>query len=151
MTVELIESDDRFSSERNIPTRATAGSAGFDLFAHVKTRVVLQPGDKAAISCGWKFNIPRGYEVQIRSRSGLAWKYEVVVLNSPGTIDSDYRGTVYIMLKNMSNDVFFVENGMRIAQAVLCELPKSEFVKLESGQLFDETERGDGKFGSTGK
>ena len=130
------------------PRYATTGSAGADLHAYLpKTKsVVIQPGDRELISTGLTVELPEGYEMQVRPRSGLAIKHGVTVLNSPGTIDSDYRGTVGVILINHGKEPFTVNHGDRIAQAVIAPVAQADEFELELVK-----ERGAGGFGSTGK
>ena len=130
-----------------LPHYMTTGSAGMDVRAAVSEDVVLGPGDRAAIETGLSFAIPPGYEMQVRPRSGLALKHGVTVLNSPGTIDSDYRGEVKIILINLGPESFAVKRGARIAQLVVAPVVQAYLREAES---LDETARGDGGFGSTG-
>ena len=131
-----------------LPTHATAGSAGFDLRAALEEPVTLEPLDRALIPTGLYFAIPAGYEVQIRPRSGLAMKHGITVLNTPGTIDSDYRGEIRVALINLSREPFTIEPGERICQMVLARYEQVEW--LETEQL-DDTDRGEGGFGHTGR
>jgi dUTP pyrophosphatase len=129
-----------------IPEYQTAGAAGFDL--HSVTKIMLHPGERGLISTGLAMEIEDGYELQIRPRSGLAHKYGITVLNAPGTIDSDYRGEIKVLLLNTSNETFTIQHGERIAQGVVQEVIKANF---EVVKHLTETERGKGGFGSTGK
>jgi dUTP pyrophosphatase len=131
--------------EAVVPELATLGSAGFDLAS--SERVELNTGTRAVIDTGISLEIPPGYEGQVRPRSGLAIKYGLTVLNAPGTIDSDYRGPVKVILHN-TGPKYLVEAGDRIAQLVIQKVPK---VKFESVEVLSETERGSGGFGSTGR
>ncbi|MCH2038730.1 MAG: dUTP diphosphatase [Rickettsiales bacterium] len=131
----------------DLPLYATSGSAGMDLHAAVESDVVLQPGERKLIPAGIAIALPVGYEAQIRPRSGLAYKHGLTVLNSPGTIDSDYRGELKILLVNLGNDAFTVERGMRIAQMVISSYIQVAVVPSEN---LEESERGAGGFGSTG-
>lgn len=135
----------------NIPEYKTEGSSGFDLEANFSLSVSKEPilikgGAVALIPTCLAFEIPRGFEIQVRSRSGLALKNSVFVLNSPGTIDSDFRGEVKVILFNASKEDFRVENNMRVAQAVLTKVEKAEF---EMAENLEETKRGEKGFGST--
>jgi dUTP pyrophosphatase len=134
------------------PEYATAGSSGFDLRANLKESVTLSPqGGFAIIPTGLFFEIPQNFEIQVRSRSGLAAKNQVAVLNSPGTIDSDYLGEVMVILINHGLNEFYVNHGDRIAQAVLCVVTAKNTVVLNKvNNITNNTERGSGKFGSTG-
>lgn len=128
-----------------IPQYKTSGSAGFDLYAIED--VEIQPGETKQIRTGLIFEIPEGYEIQIRPRSGMSLKTPLRISNAPGTIDSDYRGEVMIIAENTSIVPFSVEKGTRIAQGVLQKVPQAEFIEVER---VSETERGEGGFGSTG-
>lgn len=133
------------------PTKQTPGSAGYDLANGTAERISIHPGKHAIVRTGIKMQLPEGYEAQIRSRSGLAAKNGVMVLNSPGTIDSDYQGEVCVILYNAGADVFFVEPGARIAQMVINKLPDVSLNEIRSIDMFEDvTERGEGGFGSTG-
>lgn len=131
------------------PEPATAGAAGADLRAAVTEPVVLAPGEYKMISTGLRLEIPQGYEVQVRPRSGLAARHGVTLVNSPGTIDSDYRGVVQAILINHGREPFTVNRGDRIAQMVVAPVTLPLFVRLEEGEL-SATERGSGGFGHTG-
>ena len=131
-----------------LPTHATAGSAGLDLRAALEEPVTLEPLDRALIPTGLYFAIPAGYEVQIRPRSGLAMKHGITVLNTPGTIDSDYRGEIRVALINLSRESFTIEPGERICQMVLARYEQVEWVEAEQ---LDDTDRGEGGFGHTGR
>jgi dUTP pyrophosphatase len=126
----------------------TGQSAGFDLSAAVTEPAVLQPGDIRVIPCGFAMALPPGYEAQVRPRSGLSSRHGVTLVNTPGTIDSDYRGEVRVPLINLGREPFTVERGMRIAQMVIVPVPE---VALEEAEDLDATERGDGGFGHTGR
>ena len=130
-----------------VPEYKTSGAAGADVCAFLKEPVVLKPGKYAMISTGLAFAIPQGYEVQVRPRSGLAAKNGVTVLNTPGTIDSDYRGEVKVILINLGENDFTINNGDRIAQLIVAPVTLGAFQPVAS---LDETERGKGGFGSTG-
>ena len=134
--------------KQQLPQYATAGSAGMDLRADIDKPIVLKPLERKLIPTGLKITLPVGYEAQIRPRSGLAIKYGVTVLNSPGTIDADYRGEICVILVNLSNVDFVVNPSERIAQMVVA---KHEQVDFQIVETLDETERGDGGFGHTGK
>lgn len=135
-------------SNHRLPEYATIGSAGMDLKANISEPVVLKPLKRELIPTGLYMQIPTGHEVQIRPRSGLACKYGITVANAPGTIDSDYRGEVKVCLINLSDTPFVVNPGERIAQAVLNKVEKIEWNEVAE---LDETERGEGGFGHTGK
>ena len=130
-----------------LPKYQTDGSAGIDLPAAIKGSASIYPGARLLIPTGFAFSIPRSYEGQVRPRSGLALKYGVTVLNSPGTIDSDYRGEVSVLLINQGNKTFFFERGDRIAQMVFT---KVEQVKFQEVEALDTSDRGLGGYGSTG-
>ena len=131
-----------------IPEYKTAGAAGCDVCAFLPEDVIIKSGMRAMIPTGLSFSIPEGFEIQVRPRSGLASKNGVTVLNTPGTIDSDYRGEVKVILINFGSENFVVKNGERIAQLVVAPVTVGKFVSVDS---LDETERGSGGFGSTGK
>lgn len=130
-----------------LPSYATAGAAGMDLLAAVPKPVTLQPGGRTVIPTGLCIALPPGYELQVRPRSGLALKHGIILPNSPGTIDEDYRGEVGVIVLNAGDQAFTVEHGMRIAQAVIAPVERISWVEHES---LDETARGAGSFGSTG-
>lgn len=131
-----------------IPKYETSGAAGIDVRANIKEAVVLKSLDRALIPTGIKMSIPEGYEVQVRPRSGLALKYGITMLNSPGTIDSDYRGEIKVIVVNLSKDDYTIEPQERIAQLVLNKVGQIDFEIVDS---LDETTRGEGGFGHTGK
>jgi dUTP pyrophosphatase len=135
-------------SKNPLPQYETASSAGMDLRADLPEPVVLQPLERTLIPTGLFMELPTGYEAQVRPRSGLAIKYGIGVLNSPGTIDADYRGEIKVILINLSNEAFTINNGDRIAQMVIASHVQAE---LEEVEILSETERGAGGFGSTGK
>jgi dUTP pyrophosphatase len=130
-----------------LPSYKTSGSAGADVCAFLENSVTIKKFSRALISTGLFFEIPQGYEIQVRPRSGLALKNGITVLNSPGTIDSDYRGELKIILANFGEEDFVVNSGDRIAQIVVAPVTVASFV---SAQKISETERGTGGFGSTG-
>ncbi|MBQ5848186.1 MAG: dUTP diphosphatase [Treponema sp.] len=130
-----------------IPEYKTSGAAGADVCAFLSEPVVIKSGEFAMIPTGLSFAIPEGYEIQVRPRSGLAAKNGVTVLNTPGTIDSDYRGEVKVILINHGKDSFTVNNGDRIAQLIVAPVTQGVFEKTDE---LDSTERGEGGFGSTG-
>ena len=130
-----------------MPVRMTAQAAGFDLPAAVAEPVVLRPGDIRLVPCGFAMALPPGYEAQVRPRSGLASRHGVTLVNTPGTIDSDYRGEVQVPLINLGRSDFTVERGMRIAQMVVLPVPP---VRLTEVEELDPTDRGAGGFGHTG-
>ncbi len=129
-----------------LPSYATAGAAGLDLRAAVAARVVVAPGERALVPTGLRIAVPEGYEGQVRPRSGLAARHGIVLPNSPGTIDSDFRGEVQVILWNAGPEPFAISRGDRIAQLVIAPVVR---VELEEGAL-DDTPRGAGGFGSTG-
>jgi dUTP pyrophosphatase len=135
------------NTELPLPSYATEGSAGMDLYAAVETDLVLQPGETVLVPTGYSIQLPEGYEAQVRPRSGLAIKHHIGILNSPGTIDSDYRGEVKVILTNFSKVPFVVRRGDRIAQMVVQRYTRVEW---EEVKLLDETARGGGGFGHTG-
>lgn len=137
-----------YSGKHALPQFETTQSAGMDLRANIDAPVVLKPGDRTLIPTGIKIALPDGCEAQIRPRSGLAYKHGITVLNSPGTIDADYRGDVGVLLINHGREAFTVEDGMRVAQMVVAQYSQFEW---ESVEPLDETARGTGGFGSTGK
>ena len=130
-----------------IPEYKTAGAAGADVCAHIESDVVIPVGKSAMIPTGLFFEIPEGYEIQVRPRSGLAAKNGVTVLNTPGTIDSDYRGELRVILINLGNENFTIHNNDRIAQIIIAPVTQAVFIPALS---LSETERGTGGFGSTG-
>jgi len=130
-----------------LPAYATPGAAGCDLLAAVDASVTLAPGTRALVPTGLLIAVPAGYELQIRPRSGLALKHGIMVANSPGTIDEDYRGELQVILLNAGTEPFVIERGMRIAQAVLAPVVRAEWMEVEA---LDATMRGTAGFGSTG-
>ena len=134
-------------SKHQLPSYATALSAGMDLRANLDTPIVLQPLERALVPTGLFMALPQGYEAQVRPRSGLAIKKGITVLNSPGTIDADYRGEVCVILVNLSNEPFTITDGERIAQMVIARHEQVEWCECE---VLDETDRGAGGFGHTG-
>ena len=131
-----------------LPSYQTAGAAGADVCACLSQPIVLEPGARAMVPTGLYSALPDGTEAQVRPRSGLAAKHGISVLNAPGTIDADYRGEVKVILVNLSNEPFVVNPGERIAQMVVARYEKVEWDEVE---VLDETERGEGGFGSTGR
>lgn len=134
--------------DRSLPRYQTDGAAGMDLHAAIDYAILLAPGERRAIPTGLILEIPSGYEGQIRPRSGLALKHGVTVLNAPGTIDSDYRGEVAVILINHGTEPFTIERGDRVAQIVFAPVVRAELVETSETS---ETHRGIGGFGSTGK
>ena len=144
MTEILIK---RLSKNIPLPKYETDGSSGMDIAADVKDRIEIKPGKSEIIPTGLVVSIPKNFEIQIRPRSGLAAKNQISVLNTPGTIDADYRGELKVILINLGNNSFVVEKGLRIAQMVLCPITKANIKEVET---LDNTKRGSGGFGSTG-
>lgn len=142
MTINIIN-----KSGHELPNYETIASAGMDLRATIEEPIVLAPLGRAIIKTGLFIELPIGYEAQVRPRSGLAAKKGVTVLNSPGTIDADYRGEIGVILVNLSNEPFTVENGERIAQLIIAKHERAEWIEVE---VLTETSRGEGGFGSTG-
>ena len=134
-------------SHHPLPTYQTEHAAGLDLRAFLEKPIVLGPLERALIPTGLYMAIPAGYEAQVRPRSGLAYKHGLTVLNSPGTIDADYRGEVKVLLVNLSNEAFIVKDGERVAQLVVAQHAQVQWNAVES---LEETTRGAGGFGSTG-
>jgi dUTP pyrophosphatase len=134
-------------SQHELPTYGSKASAGVDLRANIEKSIRVGSLEKVVVPTGLFIEIPIGYEAQVRPRSGLAFKHGITVLNSPGTIDADYRGEIKVILVNLSKDTFVIENGERIAQMVIAAHEQAEWIEVES---LDETERGAGGFGSTG-
>ncbi|MCH9609355.1 MAG: Deoxyuridine 5'-triphosphate nucleotidohydrolase [Chlamydiales bacterium] len=136
------------SEHEDLPSYATEGSAGADVYANVSEPFVINPADSALIPTGLSCEIPQGYEIQVRPRSGHALKAQVTILNGPGTIDSDYRGEIKVILINHGKKPFVVEPKMRIAQFVVAKVEQAHFVKVE--EALTTTSRGSGGFGHTG-
>ena len=137
----------RLSKEVTLPKYETSGSSGMDLSANIDAKLNIEPGKTAIIPTGLALSIPKGFEIQIRPRSGLAAKQKISVLNTPGTIDSDYRGEIKVILINLSQESFIVEKGLRIAQMVVCPVVQAQLKEVND---LNETGRGEGGFGSTG-
>ena len=135
----------RLSKEISLPKYETSGSSGMDLGSNIVANI--SPGKIAIIPTGLALSIPKGFEAQIRPRSGLAAKKKISVLNTPGTIDSDYRGEIKVILINLGEEIFKIEKGLRIAQMVFCPIVQAQFREVDD---LNETERGKGGFGSTG-
>lgn len=135
-------------SQHPLPEYATPYSAGVDLRANIENPITLKPLERTMVPTGLYLELPQGYEAQIRPRSGLAAKHGLTVLNSPGTIDADYRGEIRAILVNLSNDNFVINNGERICQMVIAQHAQVVWEEVDS---ISETERGDGGFGHTGK
>jgi len=144
MTEILIK---RLSKNITLPKYETDGSSGMDLAANIENEIEIEPGKSVVIPTGLAISIPKNFEMQIRPRSGLAAKFQISVLNTPGTIDADYRGELKVILINLSKKIFKIEKGLRIAQMVLCPVVKA---KLKEVETLEETKRGSGGFGSTG-
>jgi dUTP pyrophosphatase len=134
-----------------LPSRRTAASSGYDLAAGVDTELEIQPGERVRIPTGFAIAIPPGYEGQVRPRSGLALKHGVTLINAPGTIDSDYRGELSVILWNAGDKAFRVCRGDRVGQLVIAPVADAEWEPVEDVAGLGETERGDGGFGSTGR
>lgn len=134
-------------SKHELPKYATTGSAGMDLRANINHPIILAPGERVLIPTGLHIALPVGYEAQIRPRSGLAIKHGITCLNTPGTIDSDYRGEIGVELINHGHEPFVINDGERITQMVIAQYEQAEWVMVEE---LDETERGDGGYGHTG-
>lgn len=142
MTIKIIS-----TSNHPLPSYETRASAGMDLRANLAEPIVLKPLERALVKTGLFIELPLGYEAQVRPRSGLAFKKGITVLNSPGTVDADYRGEIGVILVNLSNEEFTVENGERIAQLVIAKHERAEWLEVTE---LSETSRGEGGFGSTG-
>lgn len=134
-------------SSHSLPHYETGASAGMDLRANISETVTLQPLERTIIKTGLFIELPVGFEAQVRPRSGLAAKKGVTVLNAPGTIDADYRGEIGVILVNLSNETFSVENGERVAQLVIAKHERADWIEVTE---LSETNRGEGGFGSTG-
>jgi len=131
-----------------LPVKMTEHAAGFDVHAAVTDPTTLEPGEIRLIPCGFAMALPEGYEAQMRPRSGLASRNGITLINTPGTIDSDYRGEVQVPMINLGKQPFIVERGMRIAQMVIMPVPKVKLIEVDD---LDETSRGRGGFGHTGR
>lgn len=142
MTVKIIN-----RSQHTLPSYETIASAGMDLRANLTETITLNPLERAIVKTGLFIELPIGYEAQVRPRSGLAAKKGITVLNSPGTVDADYRGEIGVILVNLSNETFVIESGERIAQLVIAKHERAEWIEV---QELSETSRGEGGFGSTG-
>lgn len=134
-------------SQHALPKYETIASAGMDLRANLSESITLKPLERTLVKTGLFIELPVGYEAQVRPRSGLALKKGITVLNSPGTVDADYRGEIGVILINLSNEDFVIENGERIAQLVIAKYQQAEFIEVNE---LSETSRGTGGFGSTG-
>lgn len=135
-------------SKHDLPQYETSASAGLDVRANIDENITLKPLERALVKTGLFMEIPEGYECQVRPRSGLAFKKGLTVLNSPGTIDADYRGEVGVILINLSNEEYVIEDGERVAQLVFAKFDQANWINSE---VLSDTERGEGGFGSTGK
>jgi dUTP pyrophosphatase len=135
-------------SGNSLPHYATEGSSGMDIRAHLDSSIVLQPLERVLVPTGLFAELPENYELQIRPRSGMAFKQGITCLNTPGTIDSDYRGEIKVLLINLSSDKQTIENGDRIAQMVLAKVEKANLIETNK---INETPRGEGGFGHSGK
>lgn len=135
-------------SNINLPKYMTHGSAGMDVYAHTSEDIVIKPLERVLVPTGLKVEIPHGYEIQVRPRSGLAIKHGITLLNTPGTIDSDFRGEIKVIMINISNEEFVIKNNERIGQLILNKVYKCIWTETEE---LEETERGQGGFGHTGK
>ncbi len=135
-------------SNNPLPQYETVNSSGLDLRASIDDEIVLKPLERTLVPTGLYISIPEGYEAQVRPRSGLAFKHGLTVLNTPGTIDADYRGEIKVILVNLSNDIFTIKSGERICQLVFAKVEQIDWVSVD---ILDETERGAGGFGHTGK
>jgi dUTP pyrophosphatase len=135
------------TSKHPLPAYETMASAGMDLRANLDAPVVLNPLERYLLPTGLFIGLPEGFEAQIRPRSGLAIKKGITLLNSPGTIDADYRGEIKIIMVNLSNETFIINDGERIAQMIISKVEKAEWTEVE---ILDETQRGAGGFGHTG-
>ena len=144
MTEILIK---RLSKNVPLPKYETDGSSVLDLAANIDIKIEIKPGETKIIPTGLFVGIPKNFEIQIRPRSGLAAKNQISVLNTPGTIDADYRGELKVILINLSDKIFVVEKGLRIAQMVVCPVVRAELKEVET---LNDTKRGSGGFGSTG-
>ena len=138
----------KFDKNIKLPAYKTSGSSGMDLVAYIKNKITINPGKTAMVPTGIAVAVPKNYEIQIRPRSGLAAKKSISVLNTPGTIDSDYRGEIKIILINLSKKLFVVKSGDRVAQMILCPVAKGKLWEVKN---LPKTVRGKGGFGSTGK
>lgn len=143
MTVQIVN-----KSKHTLPNYETSASAGMDLRANIEEPIILKSLDRIIVKTGLFISLPIGFEAQVRPRSGLAAKFGITVLNSPGTVDADYRGEIGVILVNLSKDDFTINDGDRIAQMVIAKHERIEWLNVE---VLDETTRGTSGFGSTGK
>ena len=135
-------------SKHQLPAYETAASAGMDVRANIDEQIILKPLERRLIPTGLFMEIPEGYECQVRPRSGLAFKHGITVLNAPGTIDADYRGELGVILINLSQEEFVINDGERVAQLVFAQCEQASW---EQAEVLSETDRGEGGFGSTGR
>jgi dUTP pyrophosphatase len=142
MTINIIN-----KSAHALPSYETIASAGMDLRANIAASITLKPLERAIVKTGLFIALPLGFEAQVRPRSGLAFKNGITVLNSPGTIDADYRGEIGVILVNLSNEDFVIQNGERIAQLIIAKHERADWIEV---QELSQTDRGEGGFGSTG-
>lgn len=142
MTINIIN-----KSAHNLPHYETSASAGMDLRANITEPITLKPLERTIVKTGLFIELPIGYEAQVRPRSGLAAKKGITVLNAPGTVDADYRGEIGVILVNLSNEEFTIENGERVAQLIIAKHERAEWIEVNE---LSETVRGEGGFGSTG-
>lgn len=138
----------RDNADLALPSYQSSLSSGMDLRADVREQIVVAPGDRVMVPTGISLEIPAGFEAQVRPRSGLALKHGVTVLNSPGTVDADYRGEVCVILANLGREAFVINRGDRIAQIVIAQVTQARLVEVAA---LSDTERGSGGFGSTGR
>ncbi len=142
MKIEIIN-----QSKHDLPHYETKSSAGMDLRANIDSEIILKPMERCLVKTGLFIALPTGYEAQVRPRSGLALKKGITVLNAPGTIDADYRGEIGVILINLSNEDFIINDGDRIAQMVIAKYKQANWIEV---QVLNDTKRGKGGFGSTG-
>lgn len=145
---QQVQVEIQIENEDCLPVYATDGAAGADVKAHISEDLVVEPGHSVLVPTGIRLNLPEGYEIQVRPRSGLAAKNQVTVLNSPGTVDSDYRGELKVILINHGKSPFIITPKMRIAQIILAPVVKAQYVVAK--ECFAATGRGEGGFGHTG-
>jgi dUTP pyrophosphatase len=147
MKISITRTDKEYT-DIPLPSYVTSGSAGMDLFAAVEKEIIIPPNETYLVPTGYRIELPEGYEAQIRPRSGLALKHNIGVLNSPGTIDPDYRGEIKVILKNFGLKDFKISRGDRIAQMVIAPFIRISWEEVDN---IDETDRGSGGFGHTGQ
>lgn len=148
MTLRVRITQEPGATDLPLPSYQTDGSAGVDLYAAVKEPITLQPGERALVPTGIRIALPQGYEAQVRPRSGLAIRHGISMVNAPGTIDSDYRGEIQVILINLGHQPFTIQRGERIAQMVIAPVMRVEW---EQASELPPTTRGDGGFGHTGR